>query len=188
MDLSQKGQISFGHLDRQVSKWPMPGGLRTIASLDDACSAIREIKEQGEGASPLDPDDATRELSHYDKFAEIVAGRRLVRTHDGFAYTGDPIPFDPEGVWPMVDDPDMALLPNGSRAAILALQFAQTYKALLSALHLTFNGEPDYLSQAVGLMYSLEPGGARAHADALRSRRWHHGRPFVPDPVAWLSE
>jgi Ferritin-like len=155
-DLNQKGQISFGHVDRQVSKWPMPGGLRVIASLDDACAAIREIKEQGEGASPLDPDDADRELSHYYKFAEIVAERRLVVTPGGFAFNGDRIPFDPDGVWPMVDDPDMALLPPGSRAAILAGQFARTYKALLNGLHRTFNGEPDYLSQAVGLMYSLD--------------------------------
>jgi hypothetical protein len=156
VDLSQSGQITFGHVDRQVAQWAMPGGLHTIASLDEARAAILEIKEQGEGASPLNPHDAGRELSHYYKFAEIVAGRRLVMTPSGFAYNGELIPFDPEGVWPMMDDPDMALLTPGSRASVLAGQFAGTYQSLLNGLHRTFNGEPAYLPQAIGLMYSLD--------------------------------
>jgi len=30
------------------------------------------------------------------------------------------------------------------------------YKALLKGLHKTFNGEPQYLKEAIGLMFSLE--------------------------------
>jgi hypothetical protein len=59
-------------------------------------------------------------------------------------------------VWPMIDDPDMVMYPQGSRALILAEQFSRTYQALLKGLHRAFNGEPSYLREAIGLMYSLD--------------------------------
>jgi hypothetical protein len=173
--LSDSGQIKFGNADRQVKNWTGPGKLYAIASFDDAKAAIEEIKDQGEGTSQNDPDDSDHELAHYYKFAEIVAGRRLERVGTTFSYSGSKIPFDPEGVWPMIDDPNLALYPAGSRASILAQQFAQSYQSLLEALHRTFNGDPAYLDQAIGLMYSLDlqarqlmqtPSGVRAGATA----------------------
>jgi hypothetical protein len=56
----------------------------------------------------------------------------------------------------MMDDPNVVLYPPGSRAQILSLQFAQTYQALLKGLNRTFNGEPSYLPEAIGQMYSLD--------------------------------
>jgi hypothetical protein len=157
-DLTASGQISFGNADRQVSDWSGPGNLIVIESLADALAAIREIKEQGEGAGPLDPDDPQQELAHFYKFSEIVEGRALVfhKETRNFAYTGDRIPFDPESIWPMIDDPDMVMYPQGSRALILVEQFSRTYQALLKGLHRTFNGEPQYLREAIGIMYSLD--------------------------------
>lgn len=153
--LHAEGKIEFGHADRQVSEWSGPGKLIVITSLADALAAIDEIKDQGEGSSAANPDDQDDELAHYYKFAEIVAGKQLVKTEQGFAYTGPVIPFDPNGVWPMMDDPDYAVYPKGSRAQILASNFASTYQALLNGLHETFNGNPGYLKQAIGQMYSL---------------------------------
>jgi hypothetical protein len=147
--------ITFGNADRQVKDWTGTGKLYVIESLEDALRAIDEIKVQGEGASPLDPDDEDKELAHYYKFSEIVHGRRIVVGPDGYSYTGAHIPFDPEGVWPMMDDPDTAQYPNGSRALILSNQFSETYQTLLNGLHRTFNGHPDYIGQAVGIMFSL---------------------------------
>ena len=155
VDLSKAGKVSFGNAEKQVSSWPGTGRLIVITNLEQALAAIQEIKFQGEGARPLDPDDAQHELAHYYKFAEIVAGRRIVVGPDSYSFTGEVIPFDKTSVWPMMDDPDAALLPPGSRARILSDQFAATYQALLNALNRTFNGDPDYLSQALGLMYSL---------------------------------
>jgi hypothetical protein len=155
--LSASGKIKFGNEDRQVKDWSGPGRLYVIRSLKDAKDAINEIKHQGEGRTPCDPDDGDQELAHYYKFAEIAAGRHLVRGDKGEPqYTGAPIPFDADGVWPMIDDPNMVLYPAGSRALILAQQFAQSYQALLQALNRTFNGDPGYLNQAIGLMYSLD--------------------------------
>jgi hypothetical protein len=173
--LSDSGQIKFGNADRQVKNWTGPGKLYAIASFDEAKAAIEEIKDQGEGTSQNDPDDSDHELAHYYKFAEIVAGHRLERVGKTFSYSGSKIPFDPEGVWPMIDDPNLALYPAGSRASILAKQFAQSYQSLLEALHRTFNGDPGYLDQAIGLMYSLDlqarqlmqtPSGVREGATA----------------------
>lgn len=156
--LSAEGKISFGNVDKQVSeKWfGSRGKLYVIANLQDALRAIYEIQRQGEGTSRLVPTDGQGELSHYYKFAEIVAGKQLVVTKGGFAYDGAPIPFDPSGVWPMMDDPNIALFPSGSRARILTEQFARTYQSLLNALHRTFNGEPGFIDQAIGVMYSLD--------------------------------
>ncbi|MCH8617575.1 ferritin-like protein [Undibacterium sp. TS12] len=155
-NLSNAGQISFGNADKQVTQWHGKGKLFAITSLEDACRAIDEIKRQGEGANPRHPGDGDHELSHYYKYAEIVNGRRLVKKGEGFAYDGEVIPFDPSGVWPMMDDPNLAVYPKGSRARILQEQFARTYQALLNGLHIAFNDEPDKLGQAVGLMFSLQ--------------------------------
>ena len=154
--LSSEGKITFGHPERQVSEWRGPGKLIVITSLADALAALAEIKDQGEGASPLSPGDGDHELAHYFRFSEIVEGRRLVTHPGGFAYTGDRIPFDPAGVWPMIDDPAQTSYPAGSRAAILSAQFARTYQALLNGLHRTFNGEPAYLRQAISQMFALD--------------------------------
>lgn len=153
--LSKEGKISFGNKEKQVCQWSGTGNLFLITSLDDARKAIQEIKDQGEGTTQ-NPDDGDHELAHYYKFAEIVEGRHLVKKDGGYSYTGAPIAFEPNAVWPMVDDPAASLYPKGSRAAILNNQFNQTYRALLGALHRAFNGDPAYIKDAVGVMFSLE--------------------------------
>ena len=150
----EDGGIAFGHSDRQLAEWNGPGTLKVIGCLQDALAAIEEIKSQGEGSgtSPLDED---AEFAHFYKFSEIVEGRRLVRAHGGWAYTGPVIPFDPDGVYPMIDDPSQVNYPAGSRAALLSAEFAETYQALLRALNATFNGNPGNIDTAIGTMYSL---------------------------------
>jgi len=156
VNLNTAGKLKFGHEKLQVSQWSGMGKLYVVKNLQDALDAIDEIVEQGEGAAPLNPGDGDKELAHYYKYAEIVEGRQLVRTPKGFSYTGPVIPFDPAGVWPMMDDPDLFLYAPGSRARLLSEQFAQTYQALLNALNKTFNGDPNYLREAIGVMYSLD--------------------------------
>src|SRR4029077_4929882 len=161
--------------ERQVSSWHGPGKLYVIDGLEDVRAAIHEIKHQGEGCTPLDPKNGPRELAHYYKFAEVVAGKHLVplrptapesveetlagkrsvTTPPGYDYKDEPISFDPGGVYPMMDNPNLAKPPRGSRASILAMQFAATYQTMLNGLHRTFNGEPGFLDQAIATMYSL---------------------------------
>ena len=153
--LSNKKEISFGNVDKQVTQWTSAGKLFAITSLEDAKRAIKEIKEQGEGTAKS-PDDGDHELAHYYKFAEIAAGRHLVPGEKGYSFTGAPISFDPAGVWPMMDDPMMQHYAPGTRAYILNTQFTEIYQGLLKGLHRTFNGDPAYLKDTIGLMFSLE--------------------------------
>lgn len=154
--LSASGKIQFANEDRQVTGRLGRGNLSAIKSLEDAQAAIQQILNQGEGRSPSMPGDGDQELGHYYKFAQIVAGRHLERVDNTFKYTGAVIPFDPDGVWPMIDDPNTVLYPAGSRAQILATQFAESYQSLLKALNRTFNGEPGHMKQVIGLMFSLD--------------------------------
>lgn len=156
VDLNAMGKLKFGNVDKQVSDWSGMGKLYVITSLEDALNAIDEIMDQGEGTKSTNPYDGQGELAHYYKFAEIVNGHHIVSNGETYTYTGTAIPFDPAGVYPMADDPQPANYPKGSTEHILASQFAHGYQALLNGLHRTFNGEPHFLREAIGSMYSLD--------------------------------
>jgi rubrerythrin len=153
--LSERENLFTGDPARQVSEWKGVGNLVVVTDLASARAAIHEIVEQGEGASPINPEDGYDELAHYYKFAEIVHGRRIVLEKGGYSYTGEPIPFDEDGVWPMADDPNTQNLPPDSQQRLQSAEFNQIYRNLLEALHQVFNSHPDRLNAAVGLMFSL---------------------------------
>ncbi|MCW3466356.1 ferritin-like domain-containing protein [Chitinophaga nivalis] len=153
--LHNAGKLTFGHANKQVKDWSGPGQLLVINNLQDALKAIEQIKDQGEGTSVTDPGSGDGELAHYYKFAEIVHGAHLVRNGTEFSYTGAKIPFDPDGVWPMADNPDPFKYKPGSVASTLANQFTEAYIAMVNGLHRVFNGEPEFLTEAVGTMYNL---------------------------------
>jgi rubrerythrin len=146
--------------DRQVH-----GGiaLKEVIPVDSVASAVKAIEaivEQGEGTTttPTDPLAEEEELAHYYRFAEIVHGRKLVPAPDRkppWAYAGDPIRFDPAGVYPAIENPTPAHFPPGSAARYAFDAFNYTYTSLLKTLHQTFNGSPKALDAAVGLMESL---------------------------------
>ena len=79
-----------------------------------------------------------------------------------YSYSGAPIPFDPTGIWDMVTNPKLATYSAGSTARAYAERFNGIYTNLLNSLHVTFNGQPQHLSQAIGEMYEL-----RLAAEAL---------------------
>jgi len=157
-------EIFRGDPARQVadSQWFPASELFPIRNAKQAAQALQLIVEQGEGTSksPL----SGTELAHYYRFAEISKGAQLVKdpsTPLGYSYSGDPIKFDPSGVWDMVADPKAAEYREGSRARLLADQFNYTYTSLLNALHDTFNGSPGSLKKAMGLMFELNIVGGQ---------------------------
>jgi hypothetical protein len=156
--LGEVGPGAFtGDPARQVTQWRGTGQLIAVTDPASAKRALDEIVEQGEGASPLDPDDADQELAHYYKFDEIYRGRRLVfLAPEGWQYAGPPVPFDPTGVWPMIDNPKVETLPADSQVRVKAATFNQTYRALLNSLHESFNGAPERIDTAIGVMYALQ--------------------------------
>ena len=141
-------------------RWPWPnnatGELHVIRSLKDAQEGVLEIIEQGEGASPIDPDFTRNELAHFYKFEEIVCTQALVKVNDThYAYEGDPIGFDTTGIYPMRDNPSKNGIEKGTQAYYEARAFHRTYRNLLGKLQQTFDGEPDMLIEAVSIMESL---------------------------------
>lgn len=135
-----------------------PDELFPITTADEACHAIDIIVEQGEGTSS-GPLDLEGEVSHYYRFLEILKGRRLVRdpsVPEGWSYSGPPVPFDPDGVWPLMRNSTLSAYEPGTAAHRMVSQFNTSYSNLLRALHATFNGAPATLTAAMGLMYELK--------------------------------
>ena len=73
-----------------------------------------------------------------------------------YHFNGSEIPFDPEGVWPMIPNPRMTKYVKGSMAYRQAVRFNKVYTKLLKSLENVFNGRPDTLGDALGLMYSVD--------------------------------
>ena len=141
-------------------RWPWPnntnGELHVIRSLKDAQEGVLEIIEQGEGASPIDPDFTRNELAHFYKFEEIVCTQALVKVNDThYAYEGDPIEFDTTGIYPMRENPSKNGIEKGTQAYYEARAFHRTYRNLLGRLQQAFDGEPEMLIEAVSIMESL---------------------------------
>lgn len=160
-------EIFTGDPARQMTKGFGAVEVIPVTDVASAQAAIEIIVEQGEGTthSALDSDGSRGELAHYYKFAEIANGHELVPNPDAgpdtppdqrYSYTGPEIPFDGNGVIGLVADPKAALYPAGSLALRLCDTFNYTYTALLKALHIAFNGQPDTLPAAIGLMFSLK--------------------------------
>jgi hypothetical protein len=158
--LDKQGGLFTGDPGRQVS-WPdAPATLYQVTDRRSALLAIYQIIEQGEGSPHdlngndiADPD----ELGHYYRFEEIAKGRTLVQDARGrWVYEGPEIPFDPVGVYPVVDDADTYRLPAGSAARRDSQQCDESYTNLLTSLNRVFNGHPSELDDAVGLMNQVQ--------------------------------
>ncbi|MBL8221805.1 MAG: ferritin-like protein [Bryobacterales bacterium] len=136
------------------NEWFPPEKLFPITGVDSACHAIDIIKLEGEGTSTT-PFESPGDPAHFYKFGEIAAGRELIQTPAGFAYAGPPIPFDTAGVWPLRANCKIGQFAEGTQARTRIERFAYSYSALLNALHETFNGYPEKLNAAIGMMYDL---------------------------------
>ena len=51
-----------------------------------------------------------------------------------------------QGVYPMVDDPNLDILPDHSRPRVASMTFARIYHKVLNALNETFNGNTDKIT------------------------------------------
>lgn len=147
------------HAPPQVvdAHWFAQDKLFPIVDPESACRAIEIIKVEGEGSS-TSPFQSPHDPAHFYQFGAIVQGREIVTVPGDppkFAYAGAPIPFDPDGVWPLRPNCKIADFAPGTAARTRIEQFAYNYSSLLNALHLAFNGEPERLTAAIGVMYDL---------------------------------
>ncbi|HEX6376127.1 MAG TPA: ferritin-like protein [Allosphingosinicella sp.] len=160
-----------------------------VTDVATAQQAIQIIVEQGEGTttSPLEVDGGG--YAHYYRYMQIQKGHLLVpvanpgpNPDDAYAYTGDPVPFDPTGVYAVPVDPG-GYAP-GTQAAFLNDNFNYTYTSLLNALHDLFNGDAnqDQMNRAIGVMMSLK-GQAKAMMSGIPNPALLVGPSFQYQPV-----
>ncbi|AOK32265.1 MULTISPECIES: ferritin-like domain-containing protein [Burkholderia] len=191
-----KGIFSNPRLDHQidVAQW-FPFELNNIgngkvSSLDSAQVVLKEITAQGEGvqirADPIDPYNGGREYAHYFKFGEIFYGRQLVGDRNdpsGFSYTGPQIPL---AICNLLENAAVSDYEKGSDAYITGSQFYETYRRLLKALDETFNGYPESLNSAMGIMFELKLAAQKVIQsveliDPSTGKQCHPAPPFMPD-------
>jgi hypothetical protein len=156
--LDRGGKLFTGDPARQIS-WPdAPKTLYQITDKRSALLAVYQIVEQGEGSpTDLDHDSTADELGHYYRFEEIVKGRELVKNAKGqWVFEGAEIPFDPDGVHPVVDDADTYRLPADSVGRRESTLCDDAYTNLLTSLNRVVNGHPKELDDAVGLMLKVQ--------------------------------
>lgn len=151
-------EILPGDPARQVTSEFFPSDqLYPILTKEDAINAINIIIEQGEGTS-TSPVDEEGEIAHYYRFQEIYVGKELVKdptAPHGYSFSGPEIPFDESNVLPMFPNTKASMLPAGSQERRQVDLFNQSYSDLLYGLHRTFNGEPGYLNNTIGVMFDL---------------------------------
>lgn len=171
-ELVAAGQPVFAHprLEQQIdiSKWFPPEIERfpdgKVSSLESARAVLETIVRQGEGLQiredKIDPkDDTSGNYAHYFKFGEIFYGHRLVPDSgnpSGWSYSGDPIFLDESNIVNLFQNAALSDYPEGSGAYIAGKQFYEAYRNLLAALNQTFNGHPEKLDSALGIMFELK--------------------------------
>jgi rubrerythrin len=163
--------------DQQVLSWFDDERLFAIVDVKTANDAIDVIVTEGEGTS-TDPFDSDGEPAHFYRFGEIYYGRKLIKTPGGFAYAGDVVWFNQSGVYPMIDNPRQSDYQPDSHVATLSRNFTAAYTNLLNRLQKCFNGEPQTIDMAIGLMYQM-----RLSALALMSTPVREGSTQTAGPV-----
>lgn len=152
---------------RQIGPGRMEGAV-VVTDVASAHLAIDVIIDQGEGTTTEPLQVFGEGYAHYYRFGEIFNGRRLVRNPDAgpetppdtrYIYGGDPVPFDPAGVFPVPANPTASAYPAGSSARVACNTFNYTYTSLLKVLQAAVSGEPERLDTGLGLMFSLEQQG-----------------------------
>jgi hypothetical protein len=155
-ELQHDKTLFVGDSARQVV-WPSaPGHLFRITDLRSALGSILEIitKVRGHRASRSpEPARARNSLTTIDSRR---SSRAASSSKNGkWVFEGPAISFDPDGVYPMIDDPDTSALPSQSRVREASLLCDRVYCDLLTALDWVFDGHPETLDSLVSLMFSL---------------------------------
>ncbi len=144
--------------------WQVPGpvpGTDIVTNVESALAAIATIVTQGEGTS-TSPVDATDQYAHYYRFEELYQRCRIVvDSASPVGYSFDPtqpiVIDDTADVVQMVDNPATVDMSADWRANQLANECDAIYTKLLNALHVGFNGKPDWIHEnAVSVMFEFK--------------------------------
>jgi hypothetical protein len=180
-DLKGSGDLSdadFIHRPGLQVKWPRAdNNLVHVNSINSAIEGFNMIVEQGEGAGYIQESQAEDgSYSHFYKFEEIVCQKRLEKVgKNKYSYTGNDLPFNKNGVWPMRSNPTVASVPKHSNCYIQSRAFHQVYRLLLRKLQDLFTGADGGSNQKADMDKSLQlMESLQAHAKKLM---WVKKRP-----------
>jgi hypothetical protein len=146
-----------------------------IKDLTSAVKAVDLIVHQGEGTKES-PQFDTNEFAHYYRFAEFVKGRKLIPNpaatamsppQERYLYGGDVVTIDAAGIFPLRKNPKASQYPIGSDARKATDDCNRLYTKMLKSLHLTFNGSPAELGNAIGMMHKLRTAAKKLTLIAL---------------------
>ena len=180
LSLTHHDIINSSTVFKQVT-WPWKQKDMDLIKVDSvlkANEAILQIIIQGEGFMLLPNSSLDGNYAHFFHFEEIVCQHKLVKVKPWhYAYTGDPILFDPQGVWPMRENPNPLIYPN-SNCLHAAKAFHHQYRGFLRKLQETFSCETldcnpqKLLMEAVEMMEALQ-----VHAKKLMRIRFNPNNP-----------
>ena len=90
------------------------------------------------------------------KIEELVCERKLEYIDENtYAYSGDTLSFNNEGVWSMMSNPSWNNIEHNTNCYTRARVFNQVYRKLMSKIEQSFVSETDMYFEAIQLMKSL---------------------------------
>ena len=98
-------------------------------------------------------------------------------------YVGDPIPLDPDGIFPLISNPRLEDYPEGSRARLLSTDFSRCYLSLLGDLNYAFNGRPEKVAETFGAMNFLSIKAGYVTELPLNEAGLKHAGPTFLNPL-----
>ena len=144
-------------------QWPYDpasevGDVVNVTDTESALFGIQSVVVQGEGEGLLDPTDLDNDtIAHFFKFEGIVCQNHLEQVSDTqYEYSGIPIPFNPEGVWNMRNNPSASDIDPGTNCYTEARAFHEAFRSMLRSLQEVFNGSPEKIDVAVEIMESMQ--------------------------------
>lgn len=181
--IAQLGNKVFkGKKDRQVTGYVGPDELFAVTDVASAQRAIDVIIRQGEG-TPTSPVGGPDGFAHYYRFEEIAKGKTLhpnPAVPEKYSFGDPPIPLDePTDVYPMVDNPPKVPIDPQSQLGRLSQRCDDTFSALVDGLQVTFDGDPDHLGAAIGLMFTLRIQAQELMAQPLPDGSGNAGPRFL---------
>lgn len=185
--ITELGPPAFtGDPARQVvdTTWFPTNQLFPIVDVNSAVAAIDVIVRQGEG-TVTNPEEGG-EPAHYYRFAQLVYARTLERDPAepaGWSFSGPIVGIDLAGVWNLLPDAKVADYAPNSRGQILGDQVNRTYTNLLRSLESTFDGNPDRLKAALGLMFELNVVASELVTVPLSDTGYYAAPTFEYQPV-----
>jgi len=183
-ELGEKEVFPNDRPDRQITSayyYAGGGDPVPVRNSAEAKNAIEEIIDQGEGDihSLFDNDG---DLGHYFRFDQIQKGQRYLAGDNPGQPTGGPLPVDYAQVYPMHRDPRMEDFPPGELRT-RAVSFNVAYSNLLRKIQAAFDGAPEQLLPAVGLMFDMRYTAVELMKNPLPGTEFNAGPTFEWVPV-----